>query len=77
MSPSLTATHVGIGLEKTEYTTHDNDDYHVVCAVVQSGSIGGRDIMTRYIIEDAGKMCGPCVVRKYQEKMIIVNPPHK
>ena len=49
------ATEIDIGFEKTEYTTHDNSDYQVVCATVQSGSVGGRDIDIRYTVTDHGK----------------------
>lgn len=52
----LTATLVGIGLEITEYTVHDNADYQVVCAYVQSGSIGRREIEVNYSVLDTGNL---------------------
>ncbi|CAI8052156.1 hypothetical protein GBAR_LOCUS28548, partial [Geodia barretti] len=45
-------TLIEIALEKTEYTTHDNAEYQVVCANVESGSVGGRNIEIDYTVED-------------------------
>ena len=52
--PSDLATQLEIGLEKVEYTAHDNADYHIVCANVKSGSVGGRKIDISYVVEDNG-----------------------
>ena len=52
--PSDLATQLEIGLEKVEYTAHDIADYHIVCANVKSGSVGGRKIDISYAVEDNG-----------------------
>ena len=51
----ISATEIDIGIEKTEYSTHDNADYQVVCAIVESGSVGDRDIEIQYVVTDNGK----------------------
>ena len=53
---SLLATLVEIGLERTSYTAHDNANYQIVCANVESGSIGGRNIEISYTVEDNGTL---------------------
>lgn len=45
---------MSIGLEETEYTVPETDDYHVMCAHVKSGSIAGREINILYIVADTG-----------------------
>ena len=58
----LIATSIDIGLEQTAYTTHDNADYQVVCADVQSGSANGREIEINYVVKDNGIIFGPFVM---------------
>jgi hypothetical protein len=45
-------THVGIGLEETEYSAPETAIYHVICARVKSGSIAGREIEILYVVAD-------------------------
>ena len=68
---SLLATLVEIGLERTSYTAHDNADYQIVCANVESGSVGGRNIELSYTVEDNGiLLCFSYVFSNYVYKIL-------
>ena len=66
----LVATLIEIALEKTEYTTHDNAEYQVVCANVESGSVGGRNIEIDYTVEDNG------IANHYSNSNNLVSPKY-
>ena len=66
----LVATLIEIALEKTEYTTHDNAEYQVVCANVESGSVGGRNIEIDYTVEDNG------IANQYSNSNNFVSPKY-
>ena len=52
--PALTVTPVTIGLQLTQYSAVETEDYQFVCATVQSGDVAGRDIEISYVVEDYG-----------------------
>ena len=47
-------TAVTIGLQESQYTVVETEDYQFVCAEVQSGDVSGREIEIDYIVEDSG-----------------------
>ena len=49
-----TVTPVSIGLQMTEYSVIEPENYQFVCAEVQSGDVAGRDIEIDFIVEDSG-----------------------
>ena len=49
-----TVTPVSIGLQMTEYSVIEPEDYQFVCAEVQSGDVAGRDIEIDFVVEDSG-----------------------
>ena len=49
-----TVTPVNIGLQMTEYSVIEPEDYQFVCAEVQSGDVAGRDIEIDFVVEDSG-----------------------
>ncbi|CAI8052979.1 Extracellular matrix protein 3, partial [Geodia barretti] len=48
-----TVTPVSIGLQMTEYSVIEPEDYQFVCAEVQSGDVAGRDIEIDFVVEDS------------------------
>ena len=49
-----TVTPVSIGLQTTEYSVIEPEDYQFVCAEVQSGDVAGRDIEIDFVVGDSG-----------------------
>ena len=49
-----TVTPVSIGLQMTEYSVIEPENYQFVCAEVQSGDVAGRDIEIDFVVEDSG-----------------------
>ena len=49
-----TETPVRIGLQQTQFTVSESEDYLSACAVVQSGSLVGRDIEIHYSVGENG-----------------------
>ena len=47
-------TAVTIGLQESQYTVSDSDDYQFLCAEVRTGDVDGRDIEIKYIVKDSG-----------------------
>ena len=45
---------VTIGLQESQYTVSESEEYQFVCAEVQSGDVAGRDIEINYVVEDSG-----------------------
>ena len=51
-----TVAPVSIGLQQSQYSVLETEDYQFVCAEVQSGDVAGREIEINYIVEDSGML---------------------
>ena len=52
----MITTPVTIGLQESQYSVTESEDYQFVCAEVQSGDVAGRDIEIDFVIENSGKV---------------------
>ena len=59
---ALTVTPVTIGLQLTQYSVIETEDYQFVCATVQSGDVAGRDFEISYVVEDYGMIVLVCAM---------------
>ncbi|CAI8052157.1 hypothetical protein GBAR_LOCUS28549, partial [Geodia barretti] len=50
---AVITTPVTIGLQESQYTVTESEDYQFVCAEVQSGDVAGRDIEIDFVIDDS------------------------
>ena len=46
-------TAITIGLQESQYTVSDSDDYQFLCAEVRTGDVDGRDIEIKYTVKDS------------------------
>ena len=60
----MITTPVTIGLQESQYTVTESEDYQFVCAEVQSGDVAGRDIEIDFVIDDSGIVSMSQVVLK-------------
>ena len=54
MFAAVITTPVTIGLQESQYTVTETEDYQFVCAEVRSGDTAGRDIAIDFTVEDSG-----------------------
>ena len=52
----MITTPVTIGLQESQYSVTESEDYQFVCAEVQSGDVAGRDIEIDFVVENSGKV---------------------